>query len=54
MRYLKAIKKVTRRDKIKNEGLKEELGVEPSLESIEKQKFEWFGHMMRMKHGTTQ
>lgn len=49
MRYLRAVKGVTRRDRIKNEKIREELGVEPILQSIERQKLKWFGHMTRME-----
>lgn len=48
MKYLRAAKGVTRRDRIRNQTIREDLNVEPIIESIEKQKLKWFGHMMRM------
>lgn len=48
MKYLRAVKGVTRRDRIRNEVIREELSIEPTLKFIERQQLKWFGHMVRM------
>ena len=47
MKYLRRIKGVTRRDRVRNEVVRQELKVEPILKKIYKQ-LKWFGHLMRM------
>lgn len=49
MKYLRAVKGVTRLHRIRNEDIREELQVEPVLHTIEKQQLKWLGHMYRMK-----
>lgn len=49
MRVLRLIKNVTRRDKIRNEYIRNELNVLPLLDDIEKNKLRWYGHVMRME-----
>lgn len=49
MRYLRAIKGITRRDRIRNEIVRTELKVEPILSNIERQHLKWFGHLIRME-----
>lgn len=49
MRYLRAVKGVTRKDKIRNEVIRQDLKVEPIIETIKRQKMKWFGHMIRME-----
>lgn len=53
MMYLKAVKEVSQRDRIKNEEVEDELGVEQILESIERQKVKWFMLMIKIKVETT-
>ena len=48
MRMLRLIKSVTRRDRIRNVNIREELQVRPLLEEIERNKLRWFGHVKRM------
>lgn len=48
MKYLRAVKGVTRRDKIRNQKVREDLKVEPILEYMDRQKMKWFGHITRM------
>ena len=47
-RVLRAIKGVTRRDRVRNLDIRRELRVEPLLEEIERIQLRWFGHVMRM------
>lgn len=49
MKYLRGVKGISRRDKIRNEAVRSELNVEPILKSIEKQHLKWFGHIVRME-----
>ena len=48
MKYLRRVKGITRRDRIRNEAVREELKIEPILETIENNKLKWFGHLIRM------
>ena len=48
MRVLRLIKGVTRRDKIRNTQIRQELNVLPLLEDIERNKLRWYGHVKRM------
>ena len=45
MKYLRRIKGITRRDRITNEVVRQELKV---LKKIYKQQLKWYGHLMRM------
>ena len=49
MRVLRIILRVTRRDRIRNNVIRKELGVESILKIIEKGQLRWFGHMKRME-----
>ena len=49
MKVLRIIKGVTRRDRIRNEIIRQQLGVESILKVIEKSQLRWFGHMKRME-----
>ena len=49
MRVLKLIRGVTRLDRLRNTRVQEDLQVEPLLDSIEKGKLRWYGHVMRME-----
>lgn len=48
MKYLRRVKGITRRDRIRNEAVRNELKIEPILERVEKQQLSWFGHLVRM------
>jgi hypothetical protein len=48
MRVLRVIMGVTRRDRKRNEEIREELGVENILKLIERGQLRWFGHVKRM------
>lgn len=48
MRVLRIIRGVTRRDRLRNERIREEVGTEPLLEEVERAKLRWFGHVKRM------
>lgn len=49
MRYLRAVAGVTRCDRIRNELIREQCNVKPTLERLEGMRLRWFGHMVRMK-----
>ena len=48
MNYLRRIKGITRRDRVRNEMMKQELKVEPMLKKIHKQQLKWFEQLMRV------
>ncbi len=48
MRVLRLIYGVTRRDRIRNTKIANDLGVEPILSVIEKSRLQWYGHIRRM------
>jgi hypothetical protein len=48
MRCLRKAAGVTRRDRIRNDVIRERLGIEPILKYIQKQKIKWFAHLERM------
>ena len=48
MRVLRLIMRVTRKDRMRNSRIREEL-VTPLLEDIERGKLRWYGHVMRME-----
>ena len=48
MKYLRWIKGIRTRDRVRNEVVRQELKVEPILKKIHKQQFKWFGHLMKM------
>ena len=48
MRYLRKVKGVTRMDKIRNDIIREELGIESIMQKLDEQKLRWFGHLSRM------
>lgn len=48
MKFLRAIKGITRRDRVRNEIVREELKIEPILKHIERSQLKWFGHVCRM------
>ena len=48
MRVLRLIKGVTRRNMIRNTNIRAELGVEPLLQTVERSRLRWYGHVMRM------
>lgn len=49
MKFLRAVKGVTRRDRIRNEQIREELEVESIHSVIERNQLKWFGHINRMQ-----
>src|SRR5690606_19463265 len=48
MRFLRRIVGVTRMDRIRNDDIRMDLGVEPLLLSVEKSQMRWYGHVLRM------
>ncbi|XP_045473983.1 uncharacterized protein LOC123680234 [Harmonia axyridis] len=49
MKYLNRVMGVTRRDRLRNEKIREELQVESLEEFIERRQLEWWGHLNRME-----
>ena len=49
MKYLRRVKGITRRDRIRNELVRDELKVEPILKTVERRQLGWFGHLARME-----
>ena len=47
MKYLRKIKGIARRDRVRNEVVRQKLKVEPILKKIYKQQLKWFDHFMR-------
>jgi hypothetical protein len=48
MRCLRKAAKMTRRDRIRNDVIRERLRIEPILRYIQKQQIKWFAHLERM------
>ncbi|GAB0098908.1 hypothetical protein DMENIID0001_147150 [Sergentomyia squamirostris] len=49
MRFLRAVKGVTRSDRIRNTHIREEFLMEPLLLRVERSQLKWFGHLIRME-----
>ena len=49
MRVLRLIRGVTRRDRMRNVQIREDLGVRPVLEEMDRARLRWSGHVMRME-----
>ncbi|KAK4874460.1 hypothetical protein RN001_013820 [Aquatica leii] len=50
MKYLRKVKGITRRDRIKNDVVRDKLGAKHIIKFVEKQKLKWFGHTCSMKN----
>ena len=50
VKYLRRIKGITRRDRVRNEVVRQELKVEPILKKIHKQQLKWFSHLMTINN----
>src|SRR3978361_2503324 len=48
MKFLRRVRKVTRRDKMRNTKIREELGVAAITDFIEQRQLGWWGHLQRM------
>ncbi|CAH2003424.1 unnamed protein product [Acanthoscelides obtectus] len=49
MKFFRKVTRITRRDKIRNDIVRAELGVESISHRVEVQQLRWFGHLNRMK-----
>ena len=49
MKYLLKTMNVTKRDRVRNIVVREELKQTPLVQKIEEKKLKWFGHLVRMK-----
>jgi hypothetical protein len=50
MKYLRTVKGRTRLDQIRNEDVRNDLGISPLSEKIIEYKCKWKAHLQRMKH----
>src|SRR6201990_197648 len=48
MKVLRLIRGVTRRDRVRSESIRRDLGVLPVLTVVERNQLRWYGHMKRM------
>lgn len=48
MKYLRAVKGVTKLDRCRNDDIRGELGIESTLKYIERRQLSWWGHVCRM------
>lgn len=49
MKFMRRVLGVTKRDRIKNEDIREQLGVQSILKYIEGRQLSWWGHLQRME-----
>jgi hypothetical protein len=50
MKYLRTVKGCTRLDQIRNEDIRNELGISPLGEKIMEYRNKWIAHLQRMEH----
>jgi hypothetical protein len=50
MKYLRTVKVCTRSDQIRNEDIRNELGISPFSEIITEYRNKWKAHLQRMEH----
>ncbi|KAJ8946257.1 hypothetical protein NQ318_004626 [Aromia moschata] len=50
MKYLRKVLGITRKDKIRNADIREQLQVQSVLSRIESRQLGWFGHLIRMNN----
>jgi hypothetical protein len=50
MKYLRTVKGCTRLDQIRNEDIRNELGISPLSEKIIEYRYTWKAHLQRMEH----
>jgi hypothetical protein len=50
MKYLRAVKGCTRLDQIRNEDIRNELGISSLSEKIIEYRIKWKAHLQRMEH----
>ncbi|KAF5275497.1 hypothetical protein FQR65_LT16630 [Abscondita terminalis] len=49
MKFLRRVRGVTKKDKLRNSQIREDLGISSILEHIEEKQLSWWGHLQRMK-----
>jgi hypothetical protein len=50
MKYLRTVKGCTRLDQIRDEDIRNELGISPFSENITEYRNKWKAHLQRMEH----
>jgi hypothetical protein len=50
IKYLRTVKRCTRLDQIRNEYIRNELGISPLSEKIIEYRNKWKAHLQRMEH----
>ena len=49
MKFLRGVKNITKRDRIRNTSIREELKQPELFQNIEKKQLQWYGHVTRME-----
>ena len=49
MKYLRRVKEITRRDRIRNDRIREELEINSISDFIEQRQLSWWGHLQRLR-----
>ncbi|KAI4468178.1 hypothetical protein MML48_2g00010220 [Holotrichia oblita] len=52
MKYLRKVRGVTKRDRMRNEDIRRDLEIEPIEKFIEQRQLGWWGHLQRMNNST--
>ncbi|XP_044757830.1 uncharacterized protein LOC123315984 [Coccinella septempunctata] len=50
MKYLRKVRGITRMHRVRNDLIREDIGIEPLQDFIEKRQLSWWGHLNRMNH----
>lgn len=50
MKYLRKVQGKTRRDRVRNKSIRDELDLRPLVDEIEEKQLNWYGHLVRMRN----